>query len=143
MMIRGDKQLLTVFCSFSILYEYISNMWMDIILPNSLVKVDIYACQVVKIQVEIIVFHISYGYIIIHVISVIQCNRETRTSVHVQKIFLIDWLIFCKMIILFSITIYKKKVSIIHFMLSFSHNLFLFEWEKQGFFLHFNSMFNK
>lgn len=59
---------------------------MDIILPNSLVKVDIYACQVVKIQFEFIVFHITYGYIIIHGISVIQCNRETWNSVHVQKV---------------------------------------------------------
>lgn len=60
---------------------------MDIILPNSLVKIDIYACQVVKIQVEIIAVHVNYGYIIIHGISVIQCNRETWNSVHAQKIF--------------------------------------------------------
>lgn len=60
---------------------------MDIILPNSLTKVDIYACQVVKIQVEIIAFHISYGYIILHGITVIQCNRETWDSEHVQKYF--------------------------------------------------------
>lgn len=60
---------------------------MDIILPNSLVKVDIYTCQVVKIQVEIIAVHISNGCIIIHGISVIQCNTETWNSVHVQKYF--------------------------------------------------------
>lgn len=60
---------------------------MDIILPNSFVKVDIHACQVVKIQVEIIAVHISNGFIIIHEISVIQCHRETWNSEHMQKYF--------------------------------------------------------
>lgn len=55
---------------------------MDIILPNSLVRVNIHACQIVKTLNKVIIVHISNDYIIIHENSVMEYHKKSWNPVH-------------------------------------------------------------
>lgn len=60
---------------------------MDIILLNLLVKVDVHACQIVKILIEVITVNISNDYITIHENSVREYHRKSWNPVHLHKYF--------------------------------------------------------
>jgi len=60
---------------------------MDIILLNLLVRVDVHACQIVKILTEVIIINMSNGYIMSHENSVMEYHRKSWNLVHLHKYF--------------------------------------------------------